>query len=111
MLPKIDGFCNCLKQWQHRKLSLIGKITVIKSFAFPKLIYPLTVLPNPPESYIKKIKNAMFEFLWNKKPEKNNGMWKIFYKTAIDKFGGKLIFECNIQERDIKTNIFTSGCF
>ena len=24
LLPKIDAFCNCLKQWQHRKLSLIG---------------------------------------------------------------------------------------
>ena len=56
ILPKIDAFCNCLKQWQHRKLSLIGKITVIKSFAFPKLIYPLTALPSPPEIYIKKIK-------------------------------------------------------
>ena len=61
--PKIDVFCNCLKQWQHRKLSLIGKITVIKSFAFPKLIYLLTVLPTPPENYIKQIKKAMFDFL------------------------------------------------
>ena len=69
-LPKIDAFCNCLKQWQHRKLSFIGRITVIKSFAFPKLIYPLRVLPNPPHHYIKQINTAMFEFLWNKKPDK-----------------------------------------
>ena len=70
LLPKIDAFCNCLKQWQHRKLSLIGRITVIKSFAFPKLIYPLSVLPNPPYHYIKQITTAMFEFLWNKKTDK-----------------------------------------
>ena len=70
LLPKIDAFCNCLKQWQHRKLSLIGKITVIKSYAFPKLVYPLTVLPNPPNDILKKINNAIFDFLWDNKPDK-----------------------------------------
>ena len=59
LAPKIDTFCNCLKQWQHRKLSLIGKITVIKSYALPKLIYPLTVLPSPPEEQIKLINDTM----------------------------------------------------
>lgn len=40
MEPKIKEFCNCL--------SLIGKITLIKTFALPKTIYPLIVLENPP---------------------------------------------------------------
>ena len=53
IIPKVEAFCNCLKQWQHMKLSLLGKTTVIKSFAFPKLIYPLTVLPNAPEDQLK----------------------------------------------------------
>ena len=39
LLPKLEQFKNCLKQWQHRKLTLLGKVTVIKSFALPKLIY------------------------------------------------------------------------
>ena len=70
LAPKIDAFCNCLKQWQHRKLSLIGKITVIKSYALPKLIYPLTVLPSPPDDQMKQINDSMYAFLWNKKPDK-----------------------------------------
>ena len=28
------------KQWQHRKINLLDKITVTKSKALPKLIYP-----------------------------------------------------------------------
>ena len=52
IIPKLQDFKNCLKQWQHRKLTLLGKITVIKTFALPKLIYPLTVLPNLDESTI-----------------------------------------------------------
>ena len=65
---QIDAFCNRLKQWQHRKLSLIGKTTVINSFAFLKLIYTLTVLKNPSEYHVKN-KGKMFKFQWNKKPD------------------------------------------
>ena len=54
LLPKLNDFINCLKRWNHRKLTLMGKITVVKTFALPKLIYPLTVLENPPEEIIKK---------------------------------------------------------
>ena len=85
----------------------------------------------------------MFEFLWDKKPDKikrqiisqkyengglkmidiykfinslktswikrilddnNKGMWKLFYNENILKFGGKLLFECNLTEKDIKIN-------
>ena len=140
LIPKVEAFCNCLKQWQHRKLSLLGKITVIKSFAFPKLIYPLTVLPNPPEDQLKIINTSMFEFLWNKNPDKikrktivqniengglkmidtnkflkslksnwvkrlldttNNGLWKVFYNKKINKYGGKLVFESNLNTKDL----------
>ena len=49
MLLKLNDFENCLKRWNHRQLSLMGKITVVKTFALPILIYPLTVLNNPPD--------------------------------------------------------------
>ena len=68
--PKLSDFINCLKRWQHRKLSLMGKITVVKTFALPKLIYPLTVLQNPSEEQITLIKKKIFEFIWDKKPDK-----------------------------------------
>ena len=68
--PKIKEFKNCLAKWQKWKLSLMGKITVLKTFAFPKLIYPLTVLNNPGNEIIKDIKNSMFSFLWDNKPDK-----------------------------------------
>ena len=54
----------------HRKLSLLGKITVIKSLAIPKLVYPLTVLLNPTLEHIKAIKQSMFSFIWDNKPDK-----------------------------------------
>ena len=67
---KILEFENCLERWKKWKLSLIGKITVLKTFAIPKLVYPLTVLSNPNDEVIKQLKLKMFSFLWNGKPDK-----------------------------------------
>ena len=70
LLPKLNDFVNCLKRWNHRKLSLMGKVTVVKTSALPKLIYPLTVLDNPPVHIINKIKSEIFNFIWDSKPVK-----------------------------------------
>ena len=35
---KIIDISKILKSWQHRKLTLLGKVTVIKTLALPKLI-------------------------------------------------------------------------
>ena len=68
--PKLDQFVVCLNKWSRHNLTPIGKICVLKTFALPKLIFPLTMLENPKEDIIKTIKDTMFRFLWNGKPDK-----------------------------------------
>ena len=58
----IRQFEICLKQWQHRKLTLMGKVTV-KNFALPKLIYAISSLPNPPKSTLDRIEKIMYSFI------------------------------------------------
>ena len=70
LLPKLEEFKTVLKQWQHRKLTLMGKVTVIKTFALPKLIYTLTVLNSPPEQIIQEINQTILAFIWDNKPAK-----------------------------------------
>ena len=79
---------------------MFKKCTVIKSFAFPKLIYPLTVLPNPPEEQIKKINTSMFEFLWNKNPD------KIKRKTIVQNIenGGLKMIDINKFLKSLKSS-------
>ena len=48
----------------------MGKVTVIKTFALPKLVYPFSVLPNPSQKVINELETEMFRFLWNNKPDK-----------------------------------------
>ena len=48
---KIEKIKLLLNKWIYRDLTIMGKITVIKSLALPIIIQPLTVLPNPPIAY------------------------------------------------------------
>ena len=56
-----------LKQWQHRKLALMGKLTVIKNSALPKLIYALSALLNPTDQTVKRIEKLKYEIVDPKK--------------------------------------------
>ena len=64
LTKKIKELFAILKSWQHRKLTPIGKITVIKTLALPKLFHLLTCLPNMAQSKIKDIKTLFFNFIW-----------------------------------------------
>ena len=55
--------------WLQRDLSLIGKITVLKSLAFSKIIYQCGVI-NPPENYKDHITDIAYNFIWHNKPDK-----------------------------------------
>ena len=60
--PIIKEFERFLQHWSHRKLTHMGKIVVIKNFALPKFIYPLTSLQNPTKEVIKRIEKLMYDF-------------------------------------------------
>ena len=66
---KIDKLRKILHSWQHRKLTLNGKVLIIKSLAISQIIYLANLLPFPDE-YIKQIEMLIYEFLWNGKTHK-----------------------------------------
>jgi len=45
--PLINSMKHCLCSWKTWNLSLGGNNAVLKTFALPKIVYPLTVLQNP----------------------------------------------------------------
>ena len=62
---KVETIKSLLNTWIYRDLTIMGKITVIKSLALPIIIQSLTVLPNPPSRIINALQNVFFSFLWN----------------------------------------------
>lgn len=67
---KIKEISLILKSWQHRKLSLLGKITVVKSLALSKIVHLLTSLPNLNQSMLNQLNSQFFSFIWNGKTER-----------------------------------------
>ena len=63
----IESIC---KNWSKRKLTLFGRITIIKSLALAKFIHLFLALPNPPVELIKKLEKMFYKFLWNSGPDR-----------------------------------------
>ena len=57
---------NC---WQHRNLTPIGRIAVIKTLILPKFNHLFVSLPTS-EKFLKEINKLIFDYLWAGKPEK-----------------------------------------
>ena len=64
---KLGEIEQLLSLYQKRYLSLIGKSTVIKTLAIPKIVHLLSVLPAPPKTFRIKLENVFKNFLWNNK--------------------------------------------
>ena len=62
---KLKEIENVLKAYSKRYLSLIGKITVIKTLVIPKLVYLLSVLPWPGSHFIQTVEDMFRKFIWN----------------------------------------------
>lgn len=67
---KIKEMSSILKAWEHRKLTLLGKITVVKTLALPKIVHLLTALPNLSQIKIKEFNTLFYNFIWNGKLER-----------------------------------------
>ena len=65
----MDKVQNVLSCWQYRRLTLIGKIMVLKSLVASQLEYVLSPLLTNAE-VIKKVNKLFYSFLWNGKGDK-----------------------------------------
>ena len=53
-----------------RKLTLFGRITIIKSLVLSKFIHLFLAVPNPPGELEKKLEKLFYKFLWNGGPDR-----------------------------------------
>ena len=84
---------NLINLWKMRGLSVFGKVTIIKSFLIPKLLYVSSIMETPPE-VIKQMEKMFFKFLW-KGPDK---VTRLSVINTLDKGGLNLTdFESYIK--------------
>ena len=75
---KISDIKKQIHLWSWRGLSLLDKVSIIKSLLLPKLIYVYSILP-PPSEFLALIQTIIYKFLWK-------GPDKITIKAAINSF-------------------------
>ena len=94
---KIRDLEKSLQMWQRRKLTLYGKINIVKTLGLSKLIFNASVV-HIPHHYIEKINKITFNFIWDSKPP------KIKRKTIISekKRGGLKMCDFAIMEKALK---------
>ena len=77
---KLEKVKELLRCWKYRRLTLLGKISVIKSLIVSQLVYLLSPLRSN-YKFLNKINNLLYTFLWNGKGDKTK------QKVMINDFG------------------------
>ena len=67
-LEKVKEILNC---WKYRRLTLLGKITVLKSLVVSQLVYLLSPLRSN-NKILHELNDLFYSFLWNGKNDKIN---------------------------------------
>ena len=65
-LEKVRKMLSC---WRYRRLTLLGKITLLKSLVASQLVYLLTPLQSN-YTALNEVNNWFYTFLWNGKGDK-----------------------------------------
>ena len=84
---KIERVKNSLSSWSARRLTLLGKITIIKALAVSQIVHVLTSLPTH-QGALKEIDTLLYDFLWESKGDKLKRTQMI---NDYDKGGLKMI--------------------
>ena len=66
---KIKEMRSLLNILSRRRLTLFGKVTVLKTMVVPKIVHLLSSLPSP-ILMLKEIDRMFFKFIWDGKPDK-----------------------------------------
>ena len=78
---KIESILEC---WKFRRLSLLGKIILLKSLESSQLVYILSPLQTKHQA-IKEINKLFFKFLWNDKRDtiKSTAMISVYPEGGL----------------------------
>ena len=74
---RLDKLEKSIQQWNKRRLTLLGKVKVIKTYLLSKIVYVASVLCVP-QSAVTRLKDMLFGYLWGKRD-------KVKRKTVIRK--------------------------
>ena len=87
--PKIEQLKRICNLWSKRKLSIMGKITILKSYGVSLFIYIMQSI-GITEEKLREINTILFRFIWKKNYDSSKANERVKRKTvcASNEFGG-----------------------
>jgi hypothetical protein len=79
-----------IQTWSKRNISVLARVTVVKSLFIPQLNHVILSIPNPSEDFIKKLQSDLLKFNW-----KRNDKVKRSQMTNKYKHGGVKMIAIN----------------
>ena len=67
-----------------RKLSLAGKISVVKFLVIPKFVYLFSNISNPPKKFFDELQSKLFRFIWSNKKDRIKRRLSVLYNELAD---------------------------
>ena len=67
---KVQIIKNTLNSYKKRHMSMLGKVTVLKTIIIPKLVYLMKVLPSPNMAFFAEMERCFKNFIWEEKKPK-----------------------------------------
>lgn len=67
---KLVKIKHIINQWSKRRLTPLGRITLIKSLLIAQLNHLFISLPSPSNTFMKNLNETLFNFLWHSKVDK-----------------------------------------
>ena len=66
----MEAASNLVHHWSRRNLTVLGRITVVKSLLIPKFNHFNLSIPNPTKAFLKRLHKLIYEFVWKNKKDK-----------------------------------------
>ena len=89
---KLENISLLLQSWKKRKLTLFGKVAILKQLALPKILFSACML-HTPEYIVKELNQIFFNFLWgNREFVKRDVMFSRLNDGGINMFDVESMF-------------------
>ena len=69
----LDKFKTCLNMWRSRNLTIYGRAEILRTLAFPKILYVGNML-DPSKQFIDGVHQASINFIWKGKNPRPNAV-------------------------------------
>ena len=79
-VDKLNEVRKLVYSWSRRKITTLGKITVVKNIILPRLTYLFLSLPKPCDGEIKQLELLFFNYIWHGKKD------RVARKTIIQNY-------------------------